>query len=112
MIPVAVYAGEAKGWCFMKFHIMLHILFVILVFGWIENTSCQAGEHCHKFYLKVIKHLTNNQEEWEKQIFKIHSREQGLQHIIAAVSKFLDMECLVLNTHNTHTLCVEHKAHM
>ncbi len=53
-------AGERCAWRIIKFHILQHIPHHILLFGWIENSSCQAGEHCHRFYIKLIKKLTNN----------------------------------------------------
>ena len=84
---VSCCAGESSAWRFYKFHVISHLVYIICVCGWIENSSCQAGEHCHKFYLKLIKRLTNNHVDWEKQIFNIHNREQGLQTIISAVSK-------------------------
>lgn len=62
----------------------------IILWGWIENSSAQAGEHCHKFYLKVLKHLTNNHEDWPRQIFRIHRREQGLRHMLGEISKQID----------------------
>ena len=65
---------------------MIHHL---LLYGWIENSSCQAGEHCHRWFLKLIKHLTNNKVEWEKQLFNVHTREETLQAILASVSKCL-----------------------
>lgn len=65
-----------------------HIINHIIKFGWIENSSCQAGEHCHKFFLKLLKRLTNNKEEWQKQIFKIHAKDQALYNIIAELGEF------------------------
>ena len=73
----SAWAGGSQGWRIIKFHMISHILNHMILFGWIENSSCQAGEHCHKFYIKILKRLTNNKQDWEKQIFKIHAREQG-----------------------------------
>ena len=74
-------AGQTSGWRFIKFHMLRHIPLRILMYGWWENCSCQAGEHCHKFYLKAIKHLTNNKEKWHLQIFNIHKRRQAMKEI-------------------------------
>jgi hypothetical protein len=89
----------------------------VLFFGWIENSSCQAGEHCHRWFIKLLKHLTNNKEGWEKQLFNVHTREETLQSILASVSKFfLDCMCCVfvgqdvyalyINVYNTLNICV------
>ena len=75
--------GEKKAWKIIKYHMMTHVVSCIPKFGWWENCSCQAGEHCHKFYIKLIKKLTNNKGEWEKQVFKVHARDEGLKKILA-----------------------------
>ena len=80
-------SGEAAAWRFLKYHIILHLIYHLVRLGWAENFSAQSGEHNHKFCLKLLKHLTNNKDDWEKQVFNIHTREQTLQHIIGAVSK-------------------------
>jgi hypothetical protein len=78
-------AGEQLGWRFLKFHMLKHIIHHIILFGWWENCSCQVGESCHKFWLKLLKSLTNNKVDWEQTIFKIHRREQSLRHILAEI---------------------------
>ncbi len=86
---VVCTAGEGLAWQFVKYHMLRHLINHILLFGWIENSSCQAGEHCHKFYLKLIKRLTNNKEDWERQVFNVHTRDQAIQNIIAEISMYL-----------------------
>jgi hypothetical protein len=76
--------------------VVSHILNHILLFGWIENSSCQAGEHCHKFYIKILKRLTNNKQDWEKQIFKIHAREQGNVSFLLVIYDVLCCYCGVM----------------
>jgi hypothetical protein len=85
------------AWKFIKFHSLDHLMAHITMFGWIENSSAQAGEHCHKFYLKVLKVLTNNHESWPRQIFKIHRREQGLRHLLGELRKKSPLEFIVVN---------------
>lgn len=82
-----VHTGEGLAWKFVKFHMIRHIINHIILFGWIENSSCQAGEHNHKFYLKLLRRLTNNHEDWPKQIFNIHAKEQALQNIIGEIGE-------------------------
>ena len=84
------WPGEKAGWKFIKFHALDHLMAQIILWGWVENSSAQAGEHCHKFYLKILKGLTNGHPDWPKQIFKVHRREQGLRHILGAISKLCD----------------------
>lgn len=88
-IHIEIIPGDSTGWRIIKFHIITHMIHHILMYGWIENSSCQAGEHCHRWFLKLIKHLTNNKVDWEKQLFNIHTREETLQSILAAVSKYI-----------------------
>lgn len=71
-----------KSWKFIKFHVLRHICFRIAMYGWWENVSCQSGEHCHQFFLKVLKHLTNNKVDFPLQIFTIHKRRAALVEII------------------------------
>lgn len=79
------WTGEKIGWAFIKFHLLTHVLHPLLEYGWLENISCQAGEHCLKFYIKLIKKLTNNKEDWQKQVFKIHQRENNLGTILSEI---------------------------
>lgn len=92
-----VLSGEAGGWKFIKFHSLDHLLAHIVLFGWIENSSAQAGEHCHKFYLKVLKVITNNHADWPQQIFKIHRREQGLRHLLGELRKQSALDYFIVN---------------
>jgi ribosomal protein L17 len=73
-----------------------HLIHHILMFGWIENTSCQAGEHCHKFYIKLIKRLTNNKENWQRQVFRFHAKSQAVQNILAEIGKPTHMQHVAL----------------
>ena len=87
-------AGEAQAWKIIKFHMLKHLIHHIIMFGWIENTSCQAGEHCHKFYIKLIKTLTNNKENWQEQVFRFHAKSQGVQTILAEIG-ITNRSCVV-----------------
>ncbi len=102
--------GEGQGWKIVKFHMLKHIIHHIIMFGWIENSSCQAGEHLHKFYLKLIRRLTNNKQDWEKQVFHIHARDQALHHMIAEVGMSQPTLSIcnqqALYTHTTSTTCL------
>ena len=84
--------GEALAWKIIKFHAMTHFVHHILTYGWIENCNCQAGEHLHKLYLKVLKRLTNNQSDWPRQIFQIHQRNGAMKDIVAEIGVY----CFVL----------------
>ena len=94
--------GEKQSWKFIKVHILRHIPHHLLKFGWWENCSCQTGEQLHKVYLHMIKRLTNNKADWERQIFRIHKREQGLRHIIAEVGEYsmctVCVQCTILTS--------------
>ena len=85
MVTQSLFTGERKAWAVLKFHILSHIVSCIVDYGWWENCSCQAGEHCHKFYIKIIRRLTNNKGGWERQVFKVHARDEGLKKIIAEI---------------------------
>jgi hypothetical protein len=79
---LTIQTGQCLAWKFIKFHTLRHIVHHIILFGWWENCSCQVGECCHKFYLKLIKRLTNNKEDWQKQVFNTHTKDQALRLII------------------------------
>jgi hypothetical protein len=45
-----------------------------------------AGEHGHRFFLKLINHLTNQKADWEETVFKIHSRDAAMKKLVREVS--------------------------
>jgi len=45
---------EISGWNFRKFHSVEHCVATIVLFGWIENTSCQSGERAQNELLKCL----------------------------------------------------------
>ena len=77
--------GEKLAWKLIKFHALTHMVHHIMAYGWIENCKCQAGEHLHKFYLKILKRLTNNKSDWQRQIFQIHQRQGAMREIVAEI---------------------------
>ncbi len=53
---------KAQGWNFEKAHSILHKVSEIVMWGWLENTSCQGPEHAHINIIKSVEHLTNNKD--------------------------------------------------
>eukprot|EP00961_Rhodomonas_salina_P132585 1784481-Rhodomonas_salina.1 len=45
-------AGSSISWKFPKFHVMLHIPRLLVMFGCWENVSTQSGEMEHKAHIK------------------------------------------------------------
>jgi len=69
-------------WRFGKFHAVLHVVLVILLFGWSENTSGNWGEHSQTVLLKRIAGLTNGKDIF-MQFLKWHERSDHLQELLA-----------------------------
>ena len=55
-------SGEVSTWKFGKFHAVEHCVITIILWGWLENASCQSGERAHKELLKRLAGIQNNRE--------------------------------------------------
>jgi len=81
-------SGEVSLWSFPKFHNVEHIPLWIILFGWVENFSGQAGERAHRELLKSLAGCVNNHEVflqylryWERveQLARARREAQGNQ---------------------------------
>ena len=64
--------GGVAHWRFGKFHAVVHVVLVIILFGWSENTSGNWGEHGQTVLLKRIAGLTNHhRHQWQENIHAI-----------------------------------------
>ena len=79
-------SGEASRWSFPKFHNVEHIPLWIILFGWVENFSGQAGERAHRELLKSLAECVNNHEVflqylryWERVEQLARARREGNQ---------------------------------
>jgi len=77
-------SGEASRWSFQKFHNIQHIPLWIILFGWVENFSGQAGERAHRELLKSLAECVNNHEVflqylryWERVEQLARARREG-----------------------------------
>ena len=77
--------GGGLSWNIDKFHRLEHIPMRILLYGWIENSCCQAGEHMHRFWIKLLRHMVNNHDDWAVQVFNIHRRDQVLKDVLRSL---------------------------
>eukprot|EP00961_Rhodomonas_salina_P224736 3038164-Rhodomonas_salina.2 len=72
-------AGSSIGWKFPKFHAMLHIPRLLVMFGCWENVSTQSGEMVHKAHIKEAMFSTNS-KDWEIQIMSAHACMGAMVH--------------------------------
>jgi hypothetical protein len=68
-------------WNFPKFHDVIHIPLWIILFGWIENFSGQAGERAHGEVLKALAGCINNQHVF-KQYLRFWERVEQLSSLV------------------------------
>ena len=74
--------GGVAHWRFGKFHAVVHVVLVIVLFGWSENTSGNWGEHGQTVLLKRIAGLTNGRAIF-MQFLRWHERSDHLQDFLA-----------------------------
>ena len=74
--------GGVAHWRFGKFHAVVHVVLVIILFGWSENTSGNWGEHGQTVLLKRIAGLTNGKKIF-MQFLRWHERADHLQDFLA-----------------------------
>eukprot|EP00961_Rhodomonas_salina_P185138 2500012-Rhodomonas_salina.1 len=85
-------SGQIAGWKLPKFHVVVHVPRVILMYCCLENASTNSGEHAHVAQVKDLGPTMNCKGDWQRTILNIHHLRDGLSKSTKIISEICDKD--------------------